>query len=169
MFNSSKYIDTLYNYENMQQMLLDAIDVSGTLFTDDLKTLDIYNYKYEPAIAVEELGLDLELVNQLVDDYVNQILKANIDFIKYLDKLQDDKDNDIELDYTELRELAHKNLGVARNLRIEDARKLLYRIMKEDDLDYVFKCIKGLAAATVILRPKSSYNTLKLMKIKDSI
>ena len=169
MLNNTKYIDTLYSYENKQQMLIDAINMSDRLFNDELKNLDIYKYKYKSDVAVEELGLDAELVDQLVEDYVGQILKASTYFIKYINELQDDKSNNKELDYTDLRELAHKNLGVARNLRIENARKLLYRIMKEDDLDYILKCLDGLMVSTVMLKPQCSYDTLKLMRIKDSI
>ena len=169
MFNNSKYIESLYNCQNMQQMLNDAIDVTNKLFMQELKNLDINNYQYSPDIAVEELGLDLDLIDQLVEDYVTQILKSSTTFIQYIEKLQDDKKNNIELDYKDLRELAHKNLGVARNLRIEDARKLLYNIMKVDDLDYIFKCLEALVASAIILRPKRAYDSVVLMKIKDSL
>jgi len=165
MFSNSKYIETLYSKnQNMQQILNDAIDITNTLFKHELKDLDINSYKYIPEIAVEELGIDLELVNQLVEDYINQILKSNAFFVEYIEKLQDDKENNKDLDYKDLRELAHKNLGVARNLRIEDAEKLLYKIMREDDLDYIFKCLEALVASAIILGPKCAYDALKLIK-----
>ena len=94
MFSNSKYIETLYSKnQNMQQILNDAIDITNTLFKHELKDLDINSYKYIPEIAVEELGIDLELVNQLVEDYINQILKSNAFFVEYIKKLQDDKEN----------------------------------------------------------------------------
>ena len=72
------------------------------------------------------------------------------------------------MDYTLLRELAHKNLGVARNLRIYDAQKLLEKIMKEDDLDMIFLYLEGLFACVTILRPQYAFDTLRIIKVKNS-
>lgn len=169
MLNKSYYLDTLTDVLNMQQMLELALEQTNRLYTNDLEDLDIINYKYSPDEAVEELGLDLELVNQLIEDYVRQILNTSTIFIDLIDKLQNDNLNNKTLDYTNLRELSHRNLGVARNLRIEDARKLLYRMMKNDDLDYIYKCLEALIASAIILKPKCAFNTLTLMKIKNSL
>ena len=115
------------------------------------------------------MGLDLDLINQLVEDYAIQIVKSSVVFLEYISSLQIDEKNNKELDYTDLRELAHKNLGVAKNLRIEDAQKFLYKMMKDDNLDYILKCLEALVSSAIILKPQSSYDTMALMKIKKSL
>jgi len=127
-----------------------------------------YEYTYSESEAVEELGLDDELVHQLVEDYVAQIIKAIIQFEEYLFELQNTKDAKKELDYTPFRELAHKNLGVARNLRIKDAEELLYELMKKDDLEYLFRCLETLKSCAIRLKPECAFDTLKLIKIKST-
>lgn len=139
------------------------------LFVFDLSHLDIEGYKYDPSIAVEELGLDKELVEHLVEDYVEQIIKSVLQFEEHLKKLQDSKAHQEDLDYTPFRELAHKNLGVARNLRIQDAQVLLYELMKKDDLDYLVTCLEALKYCAIKLRPKRAYDTLRLIDVKNSL
>ena len=168
MINNSKYFFTLYKCTNMSNMLRKAVEVRNKLFKNELQNLNIADYYYTPDEAIEELGLELELVNHLIEDYVTQIIKSNMTFVQYLEQLKNDADKSIVMDYTPLRELAHKNLGVARNLRIYDAEKLLYKIMKEDDLDYIFICLEGLFACVTILRPKEAFDALRLIKIKNS-
>jgi hypothetical protein len=56
-----------------------------------------------------------------------------------------------------LRDLAHKNLGVARNLRIKDAQKILNNIMKEYDADIIEKYIDYLESCAILLKPKVAY------------
>jgi hypothetical protein len=147
-----------------------AQELCKELLEKELSHLGIEeDYKYDTSQAVSELGLDEEMVNQLVDDYVAQIIKAIIQFDEYMEKLQDSQDNDIELDYTPFRDLAHKNLGVARNLRIKDAEKLLYELMKKDDLNYLLTCLEALKVCAIKLRPKCAYNTIKLIKVKNSL
>jgi len=68
-------------------------------------------------------------LDELVDDYVAQVIKSVVQFEKYLTQLLNEQKQDLELDYTLFRELAHKNLGVARNLRIKNAETLLYELM----------------------------------------
>jgi len=131
------------------------------LFFDD-------DYEYDVSEAIEELGLDEELIHQLVEDYVAQIIKSVLQFEELLYELQSKKDAREELDYTELRELAHKNLGVARNLRIKDAEILLADLMKKDDLEYLFHCIEGLRACAIVLNPEYAFNTIKLIEVKST-
>lgn len=138
------------------------------LFVFELSHLDIEGYEYDLALAVEELGLDQELVEQLVEDYVEQVIKSVLQFEEYLEKLQDSKANQKNLDFTPFRELAHKNLGVARNLRIHDAQVLLYELMKKDDLDYLVSCLEALKYCAIKLRPKRAYDTLRLIDVKSS-
>ena len=125
-------------------------------------------YEYDDAEAVEELGLDEELIHQLLEDYINQIIKAIIEFEEMLYELQSRVDAKLEIDYTELRNLAHKNLGVARNLRIKDAELLLNDMMKKDDLEYLFFCIEVLRACAIKLNPEYAFNAIKLIEIKST-
>ncbi|MEJ2373430.1 MAG: hypothetical protein P8Y16_06520, partial [Sulfurimonas sp.] len=73
------------------------------------------------------------------------------------------------LDYIPFRELAHKNLGVARNLRIQDAQVLLYELMKKDDLDYLVTCLEALKYCAIKLNPKRAYDTIRLMEVKSNL
>jgi len=128
----------------------------------------LHEYKYNDAEAVEELGLDDELIHQLVEDYVAQIIKSIASFERMVYELQNAKDARNELNYTELRELAHKNLGVARNLRIKDAEEVLFNLMKKDDLQYLFSCVEALQATAVCLKPECAFNTIQLLEVKSS-
>lgn len=125
-------------------------------------------YTYSSAEAVEELGLDEDLVDHLIKDYVAQIIKSVVMFEEYIYALQEAQDAKKELDYTPLRDLAHKNLGVARNLRIKDAEILLKDLMHEDDLQHLFKCIEVLRACAIRLKPMHAYHTIKLIEIKST-
>ena len=167
MLRNENYIETLLNNQNYQEMLNEAIELSTKLFQGDLKNLEINNYEYSPGLAIEELGLDLELINQLIEDYSRQILNNLVLFLEYIEELQHDKNNNKELEYKNLRDLAHKNLGVARNLRIQDAEKILYKMMKDDDVYSLELYLYALVTSTIILKPKLAYDTLNLMKIKN--
>ncbi len=155
--------------QSVDQLLHEAKRVCTLLGTGVLRDLKIDGYRYDISIAVHELGLDTELVSQLVDDYVAQVIKAIVQFESYLAALQDSQDNHDNLDYTPLRELAHKNLGVARNLRIKDAEILLYELMKKDNLDYLLACLEALKVCAIKLSPKCAYDTLKLIEVKSSL
>ncbi len=168
MINNLNYLDTLSNSKNIQEMLNGALLQTERLYKKDLKYLKIDNYEYDPDEAIEELGLDLDLINQLLEDYTRQIIISQTIFLEHIKQLQENKKNNISLDYTPLRDFAHKNLGVARNLRIEDAEKILFRMMKDDDLEYLLKYLDALIASTIILKPECAYNALLVMKMKDS-
>ena len=155
--------------EDVRFLQESAIEVCDELLSGKLAHLGIQNYVYDTKEAVSELGLDEEMINQLVDDYVAQIIKAILQFDEYMEKLQDSQNKELTLDYTPFRELAHKNLGVARNLRIKDAQALLYELMKKDDLDYLLTCLEALKVCAVKLRPKCAYDTIKLIKVKNSL
>lgn len=149
---------------------IDRLLIEGNNFIEkNFNDLDISNYRYEMNEAVEELSLDRETVFQLVEDYIIQILKAKITFYEYIQKLKLDKLEGRALDYTDIRNLAHKNLGVVRNLRIKDAEKLLKIIMYEEDLDYMRLCVKALEMSAVKLNPLCAYETLKLIEVKNSL
>lgn len=169
MSNKSKYKFTLYKCTNMQNMLIDAVKLNENIFLNELKEMNILNYSYTPDEAIEELGLELEEINHLIDDYVIQIVTSNMIFLQYLNELQSSKDKKEVMNYRVLQDLAHKNLGVASNLRIHDAQKLLYSIMKEEDLGHIFLCLEGLFACVTILRPQKAFDTLRLIKVKNSL
>ena len=126
------------------------------------------DYEYSPANAIEGLGVDLDLVDHLVEDYVIQIIKSDAVAKGYLAILKQSREENKELDYTDFRNLAHKNLGVARNLRIEDSEKVLVDLLKKDDLEYLEKSLEVLKACTIKLNPVSAYDALYLMQIKSS-
>jgi hypothetical protein len=155
--------------DDVELLRQSAIELCNELFENKLAHLSIQDYQYNTQEAVAELGLDEEMVEQLVDDYVAQIIKAIIQFDEYMEKLQDSEANQTELDYTLFRDLAHKNLGVARNLRIKDAEVLLYELMKKDDLDYLLTCLEALKVCAIKLRPQCAYDTIKLIQVKNSL
>lgn len=149
---------------------IDRLMQEGNTFIEqNFKALDITDYRYQMSEAVEELCLDDDIVYQLVEDYIIQILKSKITFYEYIHKLKLDKLENRPLDYTDIRNLAHKNLGVVRNLRIKDAEKLLKIIMHEDDLDYMRLCVKALEISAIKLNPPCAYETLKLIQVKNSL
>ena len=153
----------------MQNMLIDAVALNKNLLLNELKEMSMDNYIYTPDEAIEELGLDLDEINHLIDDYVSQIVRSNMMFLKYLNELANNTEKQKKLNFTPLRELAHKNLGVAKNLRIYDAEKLLHKIMLEDDIACIFSCLEGLFACVTILRPQKAFDTLRLIKVKNSL
>ncbi len=152
------------------RIYIDNIIKDSTLFLQsNFRHLDVHGYRYDVDEAVKELGLDSDLIHQLVEDYVIQILKSKIQFIEHLDRLKADRDNNLQLNYDSIRELAHKNLGVARNLRIEDAIIFLNELMIKDDLEYLGKCAHALESCAIKLKPLCAYETMKLMKLKNSL
>jgi len=163
MFKSIGLDKDLAEEKKVLEFLEKNLKVCHELVSNELKFQDIHEYKHKIDLAVKELGLDDDLINQLTEDYVKQIMNSKTLFLKYLKKLKEEKAHDEKLDYTELRELAHKNLGVARNLRIEDAKKLLYELMTKDDIQHLEVCLKALIACAVKLKPKLAYDTSKLI------
>jgi len=145
----------------------EASRIYTKLISHELVNLGLSEDEYNPTSAVEELGLDEELINELVEDYVSQIMRSLVEFQSKLQKLQFSKNNQISLDYTPFRELAHKNLGVARNLRIKDAEILLYELMTKENLDYLLLCLEALEVSAIKIHPTRAFNTLKLMKVKN--
>jgi len=132
---------------------------------------DFFNdrYDYCDQEAVEELGLESELIDQLVEDYVIQVIKSTELFREYIEKLKQEQKENKTLDFTPLRELAHKNLGVARNLRIKDSEEILLKLMKQDNLEEFAHYVDILEACVIRLKPSIAYSSLKLLKIKKSL
>jgi len=148
----------------IQEYIDNVLKGNRDFFEENFSDLNISQYQYSPREALDELGLDADLLDQLVEDYVKQIINSKKQFIEYLIDMK----NNREFDYTPLRELAHKNLGVARNLRIYDAREILEELMENDDLDYLTLCVLGLEYAAIRLNPICAYETLRLIDIKNS-
>jgi len=170
MFNKLKFVKKKSTHSDPKETLLrSALERLDTLMQGKLKHLAIDNYEYDVDLAVSELGIDDDLVMQLVDDYVAQTIKSIAQFERHMRILQGSQLADQVMDYTPFRELAHKNLGVARNLRIKDAEMLLYELMRKDDLDYLITCLEALKACAIRLSPQCAYTTLKLIEIKNSL
>jgi hypothetical protein len=144
----------------IRKLVDDAVKICNTYFNE--------GYQYSSQEAMEELGIDDELIEELVEDYVAQIIKDIIQLEEMLYAFQAKVDAKEELDYVEFRELAHKNLGVARNLRIKDAVVLLGELMKKDDLEYLFGCLKTLRACAIRLKPVYAYKTIKIIEVKNT-
>ncbi len=157
------------NVQAIKESLDQAKATCKRLDTTELKYLNIGNYKYNADEAIKELGVTSELIHHLVEDYVIQILKTETLFLVYIKELRKNQIDNKELDYTQLRELVHKNLGVARNLRIKDAEIILQEMMKKDDLDYLTICLEALRAHAIKLKPACAYNTIKLIELKSSL
>jgi hypothetical protein len=134
-----------------------------------LENLNISHYRYDISEAMEELYLDEDVIRQLLEDYVIQILKSKITFDEYIEELKKAEFDNVVLDYTKVRDLAHKNLGVVRNLRVNDAKIILEELMKENDLDYLKLCVKALEISAVKLHPLCAYETLNLIQVKNSL
>ena len=169
MLKEPRYSEKLSKAEAIQELTLQASIICQSITFRDFLDLDICGYQYIVDEAVEELGLDEELIHKLLEDYVIQILNSMKQFREHLNGLINSASENKELDYSTLRELAHKNLGVARNLRIKDAEKLLYVLMKKDDLQYLQACLKALEACAIKLKPTCAYNAINLIKVKSSL
>jgi len=73
--------------QGIKDLLDEAKKTCLKLSTTELNQLQISNYKYEANEAIEELGITSELVHQLVEDYVAQIIKSELHFLKILNEL----------------------------------------------------------------------------------
>ena len=167
---NNKFIERRRPENALLRKRIDDLLAQGNSFLKkNLKDLDISDYKYRIEEAIEELSLDEETVRQLIEDYIIQILKSKILFYKYIDELEKNISLNKIPDYTSIRELAHKNLGVVKNLRITDAREILVELMKKDDLDHLRSCVKALEISAVRLNPLCAYETLRLMDVKNSL
>ncbi len=167
MFEGSKR--KLSKSEHIQNLLYKSYKVCKKISTKEPVLSSIYEYVHFVDEAIEELGVEEEIIHQLIEDYVVQIITTQTTFEEYLGDLEELKLQNKELDYTPFRELAHKNLGVARNLRIKDAEKILTELMKKEDISYLKYCLEALVACAIRLKPSRAYATIKLLAIKKSL
>jgi HPt (histidine-containing phosphotransfer) domain-containing protein len=82
-----------------------------------------YDYKYDPQVASDELGLPIDLIEEFIQDFIAQSHEFKEGLYNALDA--DDLDN--------VKILSHKLKGVAANLRIEDAFNTLSIINTSED------------------------------------
>jgi hypothetical protein len=169
MLKKYELLNKAIENEDVDIMFDEACIIYKNLISEELSNLHLEEYTYDTTEAVEELGLDETLIEELVEDYVSQVIKSLVQFELHLEELQDLKENKQVLNYVPFRELAHKNLGVARNLRIKDSEVLLYALMTQTDLEYLILCMEALKASVIKLNAKCAYNTLKLIKVKSSL
>ncbi|MBD3800805.1 MAG: Hpt domain-containing protein [Campylobacterales bacterium] len=94
-------------------MLGDYINQEEQAYLDNLKTDSAY--LFDPHVAADELGLPVELIEEFIGDFIQQAheFKAGLFNANH------------EEDFDEVHLLSHKLKGVAANLRIEDAFKVL--------------------------------------------
>jgi HPt (histidine-containing phosphotransfer) domain-containing protein len=169
MLKKVKLLNKFFKDEDCSVIRKKAAQLYKSIMQEELAHLHLEDYTYDISKAVDELGLDEDLINELVEDYVAQMIKSLVQFETYLDELNESQNSSMKLDYQLFRELAHKNLGVARNLRIKDSEVLLYELMTQDDLQYLMVCIEALKVSIIKLNPKCAYSTLRLIKIKESL
>lgn len=170
MFMNNKHKEKRQRKNQALRRSIDKLLDEGDLFLKKyLDDLDILNYRYDISEAVDGLNLEEDVIHQLIEDYIIQILKSKITFYKQIQELKKASLYNTPLDYTDIRNLAHKNLGVAKNLRIKDAQKLLETIMTEDNLDHLRLCIKALEISALKLNPLCAYETLNLIQVKNSL
>ncbi len=123
--------------------------------------VDANDHVYSFEITKYALGLDDELINSLLEEYVAQIIATMPRFWQITHELRNSSEKGAVVDFTELRELAHKNLGVARNLHIKDAQKILHSIMTSDNIEEVERCLEYLEACMILLKPEVAYKVYK--------
>lgn len=134
------------------------------------KAYDLYDsffsqpYIYDEEETIDALGIDTELIHELLEDFSVQLIQTNVTLRKQLQFLENEKLYTQELDFTPLRDTIHKNLGVARNLRIKDSVQILNQLMTETDLESIEVLLKILEACALKLKPQHAYKALQLIK-----
>ncbi len=97
---------------------------SAVVIDEDDKFKD---YRYDPELASNELGLPVDLVEEFIQDFIAQAYEFKPELYEALDNGRMDS----------VRMNSHKLKGVAANLRIEDAYDALVTINTSDDVDEV--------------------------------
>ena len=131
------------------------------------RELELCDYHYSIREAIDALDLDEELIEEFLDAYVIQILETLPQFEEYFEELRENDHSLIVFDYSYIKNLAHKNLGVARNLRIRDAEKLLNIMMKTENLEYLELCLDALETFAIRLRPETAYDRYSSLYLSE--
>ncbi len=111
------------------------------------------DFTYDPHIASNELGLPLDLIEEFIQDFILQAKEFRDKIYASLD--EDDIDN--------AKILAHKLKGVAANLRIEDAHKLLSNVNATSDA----RVIRENIDAFYIIIQRLANNKEEILEISD--
>ncbi|MEA3227913.1 MAG: hypothetical protein U9P38_02450 [Campylobacterota bacterium] len=161
MFTGFSFTNAISKEEDIENTLNSLSIICKEQTHQKFLELDICDYHYSIEQAMQDLDLDKELIEEFLDAYVIQILGVISQFEEYFEELRDNDHTMILFDYSYIRNLAHKNLGVARNLRIKDAEKLLNAMMKTENLEYLEICLEALELFAIRLRPTTAYDFLK--------
>jgi len=154
--NIQKLLELLHLKDNSYEEFLKKADKEHIqLLEEGLNFSQEYDYSID--IVKDELGLEEELINSLVEDYVEQILTTIPQLQKMISDIEKKKEHNQEVDFNDFRDLVHKNLGVARNLRIKDVEEVLSAIKTSEDTLFIQKALKYLATCMILLRPKVAY------------
>lgn len=129
------------------------------------KLLDC-DYIYETKEAAQELGLEEELIEELIEDYIAQVFKTNIEFTNLISSMWEKNFLNTEYSLEPLMNLIHKSLGVAKNLRIKDAVFILSAIQEQNDLEIISIYLDTLVNCTIKLRPKQAIYNINYLNIK---
>lgn len=147
-------ISKLNTLEELESSYLNFADsLCRTLQGEYIQSIYQKDYIYDPTQAIEELGIDYALVDELIEDYVEQIMCTDNEFRVCLSRVWEQKFLDEEINFTSLRDLAHKNLGVAKNLRVQNAISLLSEIKQQENLDKISQCLDLLLISSIKLKP----------------
>jgi len=111
-------------------MLGDQLSQQDHSYINNLHTNK--DYTYNPAIAADELGLPVDLIEEFIGDFIQQ----SHDFHDELFEKVNSQDRD------SIQTLSHKLKGVAANLRIEDAFEVLTIINTSHDFDEITANLK---------------------------
>lgn len=168
MLEKMKLDATLSKEKKIELIFDEATKTSYEILTNHFDNNILRYYIYDSSIAVEELGLSQELIYQLVDDYISQILNTICQFDKLIKNIKETQGEEKEINTAELKNLAHKNLGVVKNLRIEDAKFLLNDLMTKDDVEHLEACVNGLESCAIKLNPRYAFDVLELIELKNS-
>ncbi len=106
-------LDISISSKPQQPMLGDYVSGKGDEHLSDLVRSG--DYKYDPNVAANELGLPVDLIEEFIGDFIDQAHEFHDDL--YASVKAEDFDN--------VQILSHKLKGVAANLRVEDAFDVL--------------------------------------------
>ncbi len=126
-------------------MLGDQLSSQDQAYIEHLSVSE--EYKYDPQVAADELGLPVDLIEEFIGDF---ILQAN----EFHDELFE---SIAQHDFDNLKNLSHKLKGVAANLRIEDAFEVLTIVNNTHDLNEAEAHLKYF------------YNTIAKLEGKNSL
>lgn len=104
------------------------------------------------------------MIHELLEDFTIQLIQSNITLHKKINLLKKEKLYSKKLDFSPFRDIIHKNLGVARNLRVKDSVEVLSKLIEETDLEKIEMLLEVLEACALKLKPMKAYDALQLIK-----